>query len=215
MEYERFAPLVMPHTLAMARVAAALVGVADAEDAAQEALARAWRAWPDLREQTSARAWLLQITVNVCRTWRARGQGLRTATHISLDAEPEWATRSAQTTAQTVGEGAPGAGEHAALLDLRQAVLGLSDDLRQVVALRFYAGMDSTQIGELLGEPAATVRGRLRRALLRLRETLDAADPADAADPPGANRTPSRGPAGGAAGGSPDAPLRFPLRKDA
>jgi RNA polymerase sigma-70 factor, ECF subfamily len=42
MEYERFAALVAPHTGAMARMAAALVGLADAEDAAQEALVRAW-----------------------------------------------------------------------------------------------------------------------------------------------------------------------------
>lgn len=42
-----------------------------------------------------------------------------------------------------------------------------------MIALRFYASMDSTEIGELLGEPATTIRGRLRRALLRLRESLD------------------------------------------
>ena len=51
MEYERFGALVAPHTDVMARVAAALVGMADAEDAAQEALMRAWRAWPALREE--------------------------------------------------------------------------------------------------------------------------------------------------------------------
>jgi DNA-directed RNA polymerase specialized sigma24 family protein len=32
------------------RVAAALVGTADAEDAAQEAILRAWQAWPTLRD---------------------------------------------------------------------------------------------------------------------------------------------------------------------
>src|SRR6185437_1290840 len=49
MEHENFAALVAPHTAAMARVPAALVGIADAEDAAQEALLRAWRGWPSLR----------------------------------------------------------------------------------------------------------------------------------------------------------------------
>ena len=72
MDYERFAPLVTPHTATITRVAAALVGLADAEDAAQEALLRAWRAWPTLREADSTRAWLLQITVNVCHTWGSR-----------------------------------------------------------------------------------------------------------------------------------------------
>ena len=41
MEHEQFASLVAPHTATMARVAAALVGMNDAEDAAQEALLRA------------------------------------------------------------------------------------------------------------------------------------------------------------------------------
>jgi len=49
MEHERFVSLVLPHTQAMARVAAALIGLADAEDAAQEALVRAWNGWATLR----------------------------------------------------------------------------------------------------------------------------------------------------------------------
>jgi DNA-directed RNA polymerase specialized sigma24 family protein len=48
----------------------------------------------------------------------------------------------------------------------------LPDELRQIVALRFYAGMDSTQIGAVLDVPAATVRTRLRRALELLRARL-------------------------------------------
>jgi DNA-directed RNA polymerase specialized sigma24 family protein len=55
MEYERFTALVTPHIGAMARVAAALVGVADAEDAAQEALIRAWSGWETLREEKTMR----------------------------------------------------------------------------------------------------------------------------------------------------------------
>jgi RNA polymerase sigma-70 factor (ECF subfamily) len=147
----------------MARVAAALVGD-DAEDAAQEALMRAWRAWPSLRESASTRAWLMQITVNVCRSWRTRGQGLRLNAEDRLDAVAEQ---------QSALDVAIGASEHIDALDLRRCLRDLPEDMRTVIALRFYAGMDSTEIGELLGEPATTVRGRLRRALLRLRELLD------------------------------------------
>lgn len=170
MEYERFAPLVTPQTDVMARVAAAIVGIADAEDAAQEALMRAWRAWPSLREPDAARAWLMQITVNVCRTWRTRRQGLRLAVEDRLDT----AALSLPPDPTTLG-----AAEHVAALDLRHALGALDDDMRLVVALRFYASMDSTEIGELLGTSPATIRGRLRRALLRLRQTLDAPDQAE------------------------------------
>ncbi|HEU5349305.1 MAG TPA: sigma factor-like helix-turn-helix DNA-binding protein, partial [Ktedonobacterales bacterium] len=61
-------------------------------------------------------------------------------------------------------------------LDLRRAITTLSDDLRRVIALRFYAGLDSTQIGAVLDMPAATVRTRLRRALELLRRELDVRD---------------------------------------
>jgi len=169
MDYERFAALVTPHTVTMARVAAALVDFPDAEDAAQEALMRAWRSWPSLRDPDSTRAWLMRITVNVCRSWRARGQGLRQGAEDRLD-----------TTSHDFASGqmALGASEHISALDVRQALLTLNDDMRVVVALRFYVGMDSTEIGELLGESPATIRSRLRRAILSLRRALDDTEPA-------------------------------------
>lgn len=170
MDYERFAPLVTPHTATITRIAAALVGLADAEDTAQEALMRAWRAWPTLREANSARAWLVQITVNVCRTWRVRGRGLR------QDQGPATRLQSA-VPLEDVPAAALGAidsiSDHINALDLRQALLTLDADLRQVIVLRFYIGMDSTEIGELLSTSPATIRSRLRRAVIQLRHALD------------------------------------------
>lgn len=164
MDYERFAPLVTPHTATITRMAAALVGIHDAEDAAQEALMRAWRAWPGLREADSTRAWLMQITVNVCRTWRARGQSQDSLD--SLDRLDTFIPR------EEIPSTALGANEHINALDMRQALLTLSADLRQIIALRFYIGMDSTEIGELLSEAPATIRTRLRRAIIQLRRVL-------------------------------------------
>ena len=62
----------------MLRLAAALIGPAEAEDAVQEASMRAWQAWPTLRNLDAVRPWLLQITLNVCRQWRRglKGQQL-------------------------------------------------------------------------------------------------------------------------------------------
>ena len=162
MDYERFAHLVIPHTATITRMAAALVGIPDAEDAAQEALMRAWRAWPGLREADSTRAWLLQITVNVCRTWRARSQSRGDMDHLDTLMHVEGALSLEL-----------GASEHVNALDMRQALLTLSADLRQLIALRFYIGMDSTEIGELLNTSPATIRTRLRRALIQLRRALD------------------------------------------
>lgn len=162
-----FAALVMPHLPAVLRVTAALVGTADAEDAAQETIVRAWQAAPTLRDEGALRAWLLQIAVNLCRDWH-RG---RFGTRQRLD-EPLHASSDGEELALIGAD--PGTSDHTGAIDLRRAINTLDRDLRMVVALRYYADMDATEIGAALGVPAATVRTRLRRALTVLRGRLGA-----------------------------------------
>ena len=162
---ERFTQLIAPHVAAMQRVAAALVGSADAEDAAQEAITRGWQAWATLRSDEALRAWLLRITVNVCHDWQRGRFGTRRRLTEPLpegDNAPPFALPGAD----------PGASDHAAALDLRHALYVLDDDLRLIVALRYFGGMDATEIGLLLGTPPATIRTRLRRALHLMRTSL-------------------------------------------
>lgn len=167
---DRFIALLPEHTDALLRVAAALVGTADAEDAAQEAILRAWQAWPRLREQGAMRSWLVRITVNVCRDWRRGRFGTRQRLTQSLSASAYEGARVERAFATPDTD--PGASDYAAALDLRSAISALDDDLRVIVALRYYAGMDATMVGAALGIPSATVRTRLRRALALLRDRL-------------------------------------------
>jgi RNA polymerase sigma factor (sigma-70 family) len=164
MEYDRFVALVTPYTADMGRVAVALVGAADAEDAAQEALLRAWNGWPSLREAGAVRGWLLRITVNVCRNWQAG--------HFGTHRRRTEALGPRHDVIPLAGPALPGTTEHAGALDLRRAVAALPADLLIVVNLRFYAGLDATEIGAALDIPPATVRTRLRRALQQLRVRL-------------------------------------------
>lgn len=162
----QFSALLDGSAATMTRIAAALIGTADAEDAAQEAILRAWRAWPALRERASAHAWLASITVNVCRDWlRGRfGARLRLTESLSQGSgEPRALARL---------DDDPGGSDYAVALDLRAAINALEEDLRLVVTLRYYAGMDSSAIGAVLGVPPATARTRLRRALGLLRDRL-------------------------------------------
>jgi RNA polymerase sigma-70 factor, ECF subfamily len=175
-ELAAFCALIDAHVTTLTHVAAALVGASDAEDAAQEAVVRAWRAWPELRDRAAARAWLISITVNVCRDWLRGRFGARLRLTESLSGAGDEPRAIAQLDAD------PGASDHAAALDLRHAITTLDDDLRVIVALRYYTGMDSTTIGAALGMPAATVRTRLRRALGLRRDQLSGAQP-DAPDP--------------------------------
>jgi RNA polymerase sigma-70 factor (ECF subfamily) len=165
---ESFAAVVPLHAPAMVRVAAALVGPAEAEDAVQEASMRAWQSWSQLRNPSSVRPWLLQITVNVCRQWR---RGLKGQQQAHLQSLPE-DTDMQHLHVLAMLESDPGTSNHTGALDLRAAINTLPTDLRVVVVLRFYAGLDATEIGGVLSIPPGTVRSRLHRALLQMREYL-------------------------------------------
>jgi RNA polymerase sigma-70 factor (ECF subfamily) len=165
---ESFAAVVPLHAPAMVRVAAALVGPAEAEDAVQEASMRAWQSWSQLRNPSSVRPWLLQITVNVCRQWR---RGLKGQQQAHLQSLPE-DTDMQHLHVLAMLESDPGTSNHTGALDLRAAINALPTDLRVVVVLRFYAGLDATEIGGVLSIPPGTVRSRLHRALLQMREYL-------------------------------------------
>ena len=168
---DQFVALIPLHMGAMLRLAAALVGIADAEDAAQEAVLRGWQAWPALRDRASARTWLLSITVNLCKDWHRGRYGTRRRFDEPLRDDRDYAPYDAVGALALIGAD-PGASDAAAALDLRQAINTLDVDARVLIALRHYAGMDSSEIGALLGMPPATVRTRLRRALAALRERL-------------------------------------------
>ena len=144
------------------RLAGFILGDArEAEDATQDALARAWRQRSSLRSLDSAQAWFDRILVNICRDrLRQRRPRVRWAAAID-EASPS-----------------PAADPFAAFL-ARDAVLramsGLPVDQRIVLVLRYWADLPIDSIADRLGIPVGTVKSRLHYALRQLRATL--ADP--------------------------------------
>jgi len=165
---DQFVSLVPPLAPILFNVAAALVGPADAEDAAQEAILRAWQHWHTLHDSSAVRPWLVQITVNVCRQWHRGRFGTRRRSTVSL--------ASVDLEAMPLLAGDLNASDYAAALDLRQELENLPEHLRLIVVLRYFAGMDATEIGLVLHVAPVTVRARLRRALFILRDALRTAD---------------------------------------
>jgi RNA polymerase sigma-70 factor (ECF subfamily) len=168
-ECEQYIALVQPHLGAVLHLATALMGPADAEDAAQEAILRGMYAWPTLRDERAFKSWLLRIVYHVCIDLN-RG---RFGTHrVRTQPLPEADDEALSVTVNGGSGGDPGGSDHAEALDLRMAIEALDAGLRTVVVLRYYVGMDATAIGAILGLPPATVRTRLRRALMLLRQDL-------------------------------------------
>jgi RNA polymerase sigma-70 factor (ECF subfamily) len=131
----------------------------DAEDVAQEALARAYQRLGQLRDRARFRSWLVRIS------WR-----------LALDHRRAAARRLRREQASPVAAGAID-GDAAACdsefrLRLWEAVGALPEKQRQVVVLAGILGHDLKEVGELLGIPHGTVRSRMHQARKRLAEAL-------------------------------------------
>ncbi len=55
---------------------------------------------------------------------------------------------------------------------VRAAIQKLSKDQREAIELAFFSSLTQTEISERLGEPLGTVKARIRRGMMRLREVL-------------------------------------------
>jgi RNA polymerase sigma-70 factor, ECF subfamily len=127
------------------------------EDAVQSAWTIAWRRLGTLREPERIRAWLLSVTANEARQLLRRQ---RQATTIRLEFAEE----------RMAG---PDPYASAAALDMADVLARLKPEERILVGLRYAAGLDSAEIGAVLGMSASGVRSRLDRLLDRLRAELE------------------------------------------
>jgi RNA polymerase sigma-70 factor (ECF subfamily) len=136
---------------------------ADAEDAAQAALAKAFRALPRFRRGAPLRPWLLAIVANEARN-RRRSGGRREA--LVLRAAHELPSGGAAPSP----EGRLLAAE--ARAELLAALESLGEDDRVVLSCRYLLELDEAETAEVLSLPRGTVKSRTSRALDRLRARL-------------------------------------------
>ena len=149
-----FARIVRAHHDDMARVCEVICGDPDlAQDAAQAAWPIAWRKLGTLREPDELRSWLISVAANEARQLLRRQ-------HRDRIVEIEVAD---------VGSDAEDPGTREDTADLLVAVRRRSSEDRTMLALRYVAGFDATEIGRAMGMSASGVRTRLQRLLARLR----------------------------------------------
>ena len=155
--------LVRPHQEIAFRVAYVITrNAADAEDAAQEALVKAWRALGRFRAGEPMRPWLLRIVANEARN-RRRSTGRREQLVLRAAASPGEAAPSPE-------DAVVGAAERARLLELLER---LPEQGREVLACRFLLDLSEDETAGALDIPLGTVKSRTARALERLREAYE------------------------------------------
>ena len=141
-----------------------------AEDATQEAFISAFRNIHSYRGG-SFRAWLLRIVTNACYDELRRRQRRPTTPLEPTDAEEE-EIESPRWLADT-GESPE---ERAERKDLDRAIQncleGLPPEFRTVVVLVDVQGFDYYEAADVIRKPVGTVKSRLSRARLRLRDCL-------------------------------------------
>jgi RNA polymerase sigma-70 factor (ECF subfamily) len=153
-----FARLVDRHHASMAKVAFAVCGDGEtARDATQQAWEIAWRRLPTLRDPAQVRSWLVAIAAN-----EARQAVRRRRTRIIVDLSERLDAASGADPA-----------EHIATVDLARVLATLTPDDRALLAMRFLAGLDATEIASGLHLSPSGVRSRLARLIERLRMELD------------------------------------------
>jgi RNA polymerase sigma factor (sigma-70 family) len=147
-----FESVVAGHGPTVLRVARAVLGHADADDAWSETFLAAMKAYPDLPADANVEAWLVTIAhrkaIDIIRA------AARRATPV-----PETPDRSTPNHAE---------GEHS---DLSEAIAALPTKQRQAVAYHYLAGLPYAEIAPLLDSTAAAARRAAADGIATLRRT--------------------------------------------
>jgi RNA polymerase sigma-70 factor, ECF subfamily len=152
-----FARIVAAYHLDLVRVAFVVCGDEGlAEDAAQAAWWIAWRKLPSLRDPDHLKPWLVAVAANEARKLVKR-ERRHPVVELKVELDP------------SPGSDPAGEIDH---VDLANALGHLRPEDRALVALRYVADLDSTELAPLVGMSPSGVRTRLSRLLDRLRKEL-------------------------------------------
>lgn len=162
---EAFGQLVLKHQDRLYNTVFHVVGHAeDARDVVQEALVQAFLKLDSFKHHSAFYTWLYRIAFNVAITHRRRRRPA-----VSVDQIRETSNMEPVDCGDDPAES----------LDrkercgrVRQAIAQLAEDHRAVLVLREIDGCCYETISEILDLPIGTVRSRLHRARLQLKEEL-------------------------------------------
>jgi RNA polymerase sigma-70 factor, ECF subfamily len=152
-----FRRIIAAHHEDMRRVCRAISGDdAISDEAVEAAWVVAWKKLGTVRSPGQLRPWLVSVAANEVRhLLRKRRRRAEIELAVSAAREPSDDTTTS-----------------AFALDLRAALARLQPDDAALLAMRYVAGFDSTELGIATGTSAAAIRQRMKRLLDRLHEDL-------------------------------------------
>ncbi len=160
---QAFEELVIAHQHRIFGVALRMLGSrAEAEEIAQEVFVRAHRALAEFRGEAKLSTWLYAIASRLCLNRlgasdrRLRREGEETLLRLPADADPAALVERREVEAA-----------------LHWAIETLPEERRIVVILRDLEGLSYEEIAQTLGLELGTVRSRLHRARMDLKEKME------------------------------------------
>ena len=149
-----------------------MVGDSDrSRDLTQEVFFKAWKGLKGFREESRFTTWLYRIAHNVV-TSALRYDAARPKLRISLDDEGDGDTGRSPDPVSAADEPDESALRQERRQLLLDAVARLAPDQREMIVLRDMQNRSYEEIAEVLEIPVGTVRSRLHRARLELKERL-------------------------------------------
>jgi len=139
----------------------------EAKDLTQETFLRAYRGLSTFKSEARFSSWLYQIALNLCRDRLRQKRG---RTLVSID------DLDAASSARIERKG-PSAHEVVEARDLARVVSAamalLPEEQREVITLKEYQGLTFQEIANVLKVPVSTVKTRLYRGLVQMRDHLE------------------------------------------
>ena len=128
-----------------------------AEEAVQGAWLIAWRKLGSIKDPARLRPWLVSIAVNQAKDLM-RKRRRRAEIEVVADASAETGGRDPATGVDS--------------MDLEAALERLAPDERALLAMRYVAGFNATELAEALGISPSGTRSRLEKLITGLRQEL-------------------------------------------
>ncbi|MFT9493618.1 RNA polymerase sigma factor [Anaerosolibacter sp.] len=170
-DVESFEILIRSHQTLAYNIAFRMLGnVEDANDAAQEALVKVFKSIQSFHGQSSFSTWLYRIVTNTCLDeLRKRKRQQVYSYHNPMEMEDGQIDRDVVDPSSSTEEILEKKEE---IKNIQDAIQSLPEQHRIVIVLRDIKGLSYEQISGILDCPQGTIKSRISRARLALKEII-------------------------------------------